>query len=145
MARSLLEVQSPRLGDTDPIQNHIMFQEAPPPYKVSNSRQILLMSAVLVVGFLSLSIAKNSRVYLFEQAQCLIYYQSHSSTSINTQNSIEESLCKLDDIQYPLSIVVGIDSCLTFLPGKAFPSFIETIPVHNFKCMGRESEAFHEP
>ena len=78
------------------------------------------MSVTLTLSNLALCMTRNSRVYLFEQAQCLLYYQSHGSVEVNTHDSIKETLCKLDDIQYPLSIVVGIDSFLSLLPGIAF-------------------------
>ena len=103
---------------TAPIRNSIMYQDAPV-RKMSVGHQILLMSVVLITSNLALSITRNSRVYLFEQAQCSIYYQSHDPTQINSQYGVDERLCKLDDIQYPLSIVVGIDACLLLLPGKA--------------------------
>lgn len=96
-----------------------MFQDAPP-YSLSVGRQILLSGIVLTLSNLALSTTRNSRVYLFEQAQCRTYYRSHDLTQINAQHGVAESLCKLGDIQYPLSITVGIDSCLSLLPGKAF-------------------------
>ncbi len=72
--------------------------------------QILLISAVLVVGNVALSTHRSSRVYLFEQAQCLVYYRLH--------DDIDESRCKIDEVQRPLSIVVGIDACLSLIPGN---------------------------
>lgn len=86
--------------------------------QLSVSQQILLMSVVLVSGNLASTTTKSSRVYLFQQARCSAYYQSHDSTQISPHNRVDESLCKLPDIQYPLSIVLGIDSCLSALPGK---------------------------
>ena len=78
------------------------------------------MSVTMTLSSLALSMTRNSRIYLFEQAQCLLYYQSHPSKQVNLQESIRESECKLENIQYPLSIVVGIDSFLSLLPGTAF-------------------------
>lgn len=100
-----------------------MFQDAPV-YSLSASRQTLLLGIVLTSSNLALSIIWNSRVYLFEQAQCRVYYLSHGPSQVNARHGVAESLCKLGEIQYPLSITVGIDSCLAVLPGKAkiFPS-----------------------
>lgn len=97
----------------------IMFEDTIQ-FPLSVRHRILLMSVTMTLSNLALCITKNSRVYLFEQAQCLLYYQSHGPTQVDIQNSINESLCKVEDIQYPLSIIVGIDSFLSLLPGKAF-------------------------
>ena len=82
------------------------------------------MSIVLIAGNFALTITKSSRVYLFEQAQCLIYYQVNDSTQIDFENGIKESLCKLEGVQYPLSIIVGIDAILAMLPGKVTMSYL---------------------
>lgn len=87
-------------------------------YRLSGRHQIVVVSFVLVLGNLALSIHKSCRVYLFEQAQCLIYYRLHDPQQIKTLDGVDESLCKLEPIQYPLSIIVGIDACLSFIPGK---------------------------
>ena len=105
---------------TSRVRESFMFQDAPFQDAPSRrGREILLMSLVLTLANLALSISRASRVYLFEQAQCLLYYQSNDPTQISSQHGVDESLCKLDDVQYPLSIVVGIDSCLALLPGKS--------------------------
>ena len=76
------------------------------------------MSIIFTVSQLALTINKSSRVYLFQQAQCLIYYQVNDSTKIDSENGVNESLCKLEGVQHPLSITVGIDAILLMLPGK---------------------------
>ncbi len=86
---------------------------------MSARRRIVLMSALLVFDNLALTLTKSSRVYLFEQARCLIYYQDNDSTKIDSGNGVQESLCKLEGVQYPLSVIVGIDAILVMLPGKA--------------------------
>ena len=75
------------------------------------------MSILFVFDNLASTITKSSRVYLFEQAQCLIYYQANDSTKIDSGTGVQESLCKLEGVQYPLSIIVGIDAILMMLPG----------------------------
>ena len=94
-----------------------MFQDVPLA-EMSVRRRILLMSLLLVVDNLAFTITKSSRVYLFEQARCLLYYQANDSTRIDSGNGVQESLCKLEGVQYPLSIIVGIDAILVMLPGK---------------------------
>lgn len=94
-----------------------MFQDVPLA-DMSVRRRILLMSIVLTFGNLALTLTKSSRVYLFEQARCLIYYQVNDSTKIDSENGVNESLCKLEGVQHPLSILVGIDAILSMLPGK---------------------------
>ena len=94
-----------------------MFQDVPRA-DMSARRRILLMSIVLIFGNLAVTLAKSSRVYLFEQARCLVYYQANDPTKIDPNNGVEESLCKVEGVQYPLSIVVGIDAILLMLPGR---------------------------
>ena len=100
-----------------------MFQDVPLA-SMSVRRRILLMSIVLTVGNLALTLTKSSRVYLLEQAQCLIYYQVNDVTKIDSKNGVQESLCKLEGVQYPLSILVGIDAILSMLPGRV--SYVHT-------------------
>ena len=94
-----------------------MFRDVPLA-DMSVRRRILLMSIVLTFSNLALTLTKNSRVYLFEQARCLIYYQVNDSTKIDSENGVNESLCKLEGVQHPLSILIGIDAILSMLPGK---------------------------
>lgn len=94
-----------------------MFQDTAPA-KISVRRRILLMSIVLISANLALTLSKNSRVYLFEQARCLIYYQINDPTKVDPENGVKESLCKITDIQRPLSILVGVDAMLAILPSK---------------------------
>lgn len=94
-----------------------MFQDVPPA-KMSVRGRILLMSMIFTVSQLALSLNKSSRVYLLQQARCLIYYQVNDSSKIDSENGVNESLCKLEGVQYPLSITVGIDAILLMLPGK---------------------------
>ena len=95
----------------------IMFQDVAIA-KVSVRRRILLMSMVLTIGNLALTLNKSSRVYLLEQARCQIYYQFNDSTKLDSENGVQESLCKLEGIQFALSVVVGVDAVLQMLPGK---------------------------
>lgn len=85
--------------------------------KPSVNRQVFLLGAVLTFGYLASCIHASSRVYLFQQAQCLTYYETHDPTKIDPRHGVAEALCKLDEIQSPLSIIQGIDSFLQFLPG----------------------------
>ena len=95
-----------------------------PPRGMSVTRQIVLLGAVLNVSYLATCIHKSSRVYLFQQAQCLNYYQANDPTKINSHYQVDEALCKISEVQSPLSILDGIDSFLQNLPGKATPFFL---------------------
>jgi hypothetical protein len=85
--------------------------------KSSVNRQVFLLGAVLNFGYLASCIHVSSRVYLFQQAQCLTYYKTYDPTMIDSHHGVAEALCKLDKIQSPLSVIEGIDSFLQFLPG----------------------------
>ena len=95
----------------------IMFQDAPFA-NMSVRRRIVLMSILLTSANLALTLTKSSRVFLFEQARCLLYYQVNDPTRIDPKDGVTETLCKIEGIQYPLSIIVGIDTVLSLLPGK---------------------------
>ena len=90
--------------------------------KPSVNRQVFLLGAVLTFGYLASCIHTSSRVYLFQQAQCLTYYKTYDPTKIDSRYGVAEALCKLDEIQSPLSIIQGIDSFLQFLPGTVYSS-----------------------
>ena len=87
--------------------------------KMSVTHQIVLLGAVLNLSYLATCIHKSSRVYLFQQAQCLNYYQANDPTKIDSNYHVDESLCKIHEVQSPLSILDGMDSVLQNLPGKA--------------------------
>ncbi|MCJ1281406.1 hypothetical protein MMC26_000725 [Xylographa opegraphella] len=108
-----------------------MFKDTPQS-SLSVRRRILLMSVTMTLSNLALCMTRNSRVYFFEQAQCLLYYQARGSTHVALRDSIDESLCKMDDVQYPLSITVGIDSFLFLLPASGYSRhFTEESPSAN--------------
>ncbi|MCJ1350963.1 MAG: hypothetical protein MMC33_000945 [Icmadophila ericetorum] len=92
-----------------------MVQDTPQS-RLSPSTQIFVMAVVLTMGNLALTTSKNSRVYLFEQAICSLYYRNHPEEILGTNQPIDEALCKNKEIQHPLSWVVGIDSFLQLLP-----------------------------
>ena len=110
-----------------------MFQDVPLA-DMSVRRRILLMSIVLTFGNLALTLTKSSRVYLFEQARCLIYYQVNDSTKIDSENGVKESLCKLEAVQRPLSILVGTDAILSMLPGKV--SYLRVLSMLSDRSLG---------
>ena len=90
-----------------------------PKQKSPVTRQIILFGAILTLANLANIIHKSSRVYLFQQAQCLLYYKLVDPTKIDTHYRIEEKYCKVDEIQSRLSIIDGIDSFLIFLPRES--------------------------
>jgi len=83
-------------------------------------QQIFLLGVVLTLANLAAIIHKSSRVFLFQQSQCLAYYMATDRSKIDSQYRVEEALCKIGDIQSRLSITDGIDSFLSYLPGKSF-------------------------
>ena len=79
----------------------------------------MLLGAILALGSFGSVLHKSSRVYLFQQAQCLNFYQTHDVSAIGANYDIEEGLCKLPIIQSRLSVVDGVDSFLQFLPRES--------------------------
>ena len=88
--------------------------------KKSVDRRIILITAVLAFGNLSICLHRSSRVYLLQQAQCLNYYTATDPTKIGADFVIDETLCKQKDVQSPLSILEGVDSFLSILPGEIY-------------------------
>lgn len=82
--------------------------------------QIVLLGAILTLGNLAQIIHRSSRVFLFQQAQCLIYYKLADPSKIDAQFQVDEALCKLGPIQSRLSMIDGVDAFLTCLPRKVF-------------------------
>ena len=106
------------------------------PRKTSVVQQILLLGFLLTLANLAGVIHKSSRVYLFQQAQCLAYYRTHDPTQIDSHSRVEEALCKLDKVQSRLSITDGIDSFLSNLPGKS--SYLPSRPYSRlYSCYTR--------
>ena len=83
---------------------------------VSITNRIILFGAILILGNLADIIHKSSRVFLFQQAQCLLYYKNVDPTKIQLDFSIDETLCKVSAIQSRLATIDGIDSFLSSLP-----------------------------
>lgn len=96
-------------------------------------QQILLLGLVLTFANLAAVIHKSSRVYLFQQSQCLTYYMATDPKAVDAQRNVEEELCKIPAIQSQLSITDGIDSFLSYVPGKSFIVFQPLCPFR--KCI----------
>ncbi|KAL8635631.1 MAG: hypothetical protein Q9228_006893 [Teloschistes exilis] len=57
--------------------------------------QIVLLGAILTLGNLAQIIHRSSRVFLFQQAQCLIYYKLADPSKIDAQFQVDEALSLL--------------------------------------------------
>ena len=101
--------QSARRTDMSPEYNSI---------KPAVRDRILLLGAILTLGNLAAVIHQSSRVYLYQQSLCLTYYKAHDPTQIDFQSRVEESMCKVDQVQSQLAVIDGIDSFLSCIPGK---------------------------
>ena len=86
--------------------------------------RIILILAVLALGNLASNTHRSSRVYLYQQSLCLNHYRSKDPSKIDGQTSVDESLCKIKDVQSPLSIIDGVDAFLTLLPGEVLHLFV---------------------
>ena len=95
-----------------------MFLQSP--VKQSDRKAVILLGTIITLGNLGTILHRSSRVYFFQQAQCLGYYRTYDPTLINSAYEIKELFCKLPFIQSRLSVVNGIDSFLQCLPRKHF-------------------------
>ena len=85
----------------------------------SITHRIILLGAILTLGQLAEILHKSSRVFLYQQAQCLLYYTNLDPTKIQSGFRIDEALCKAGPIQSRLAAIDGIDSFLAHLPRKS--------------------------
>ena len=87
-----------------------------PNQRASVTNRIILFGAIITLSNLADIIHKSSRIYLFQQAQCLLYYNNVDPTKIQPDFRIEERFCKVSPIQSRLATFDGIDSFLNCLP-----------------------------
>lgn len=83
------------------------------------TNRIILFGVILTLNALAEVIHKSSRVYLFQQAQCLLYYKTFDPSKIRPDFSIDEAFCKISAIQSRLATIDGIDSFLKSLPRES--------------------------
>ena len=106
--------------------------------QTSVTGQVVLLAAIIALANLADMIHKSSRVYLYQQALCLVYYKTFDPSKIERYSHVEEALCKVSQIQSRLAILDGLDSFLSTLPRK--PISMELSPDHvlhsQFKVIG---------
>ena len=81
-------------------------------------RRIIVITAILASGNLSICLHRSSRVYLLQQSQCLEFYSYHDAAKIGADSMVDERLCKIKDVQSVLSVLEGVDGFCAVLPGK---------------------------
>ena len=86
--------------------------------KQSPDLRVVLIGAILTLGNLAICLHRSSRVYLFQQSLCLQYYLVAQPNHVSADWEVEESLCKIREIQSSLSMIEGLDTFLQLLPGK---------------------------
>lgn len=79
---------------------------------------VATIAAVLVLANLAVCIHRSSRLYLFQQSLCLQHYLSTDVNKIGPLWHVDEALCKVQQVQSPLSIIEGLDAFLQLLPGS---------------------------
>ena len=99
------------------------------------TNRIILLGAILTLGNLAEIIHKSSRVYLFQQALCLLYYKRSDPTKIQSDFSIDENFCKVSPVQSRLATIDGIDSFLSLLP-REFLTIVSYIQLVRFNRPG---------
>ncbi len=131
MTASLTTSRPPRPGqffhknkgtDSQSLFHHIdesAMSRSAPKQKISVTNRIFLLGAILTLGNLANIIHKSSRVYLYQQAECFLYYRKMDPTKIQPDFRIDEALCKIRPIQSRLSAIEGIDSFLNYLPRES--------------------------
>ena len=89
--------------------------------------RIVLITLAVTIGHLAISTHRSSRVYLYQQSLCFTYYRHHEPATVEGPSQVDESLCKIPNIQSPLSIVEGFDVLFQLIPGIDQPSPLSTV------------------
>ena len=105
LASSLSIIMS---GDIEPEAH----EEAP-----STDLRVVAIAITLTLGNLAICTHRSSRVYMYQQSQCLQHYLAADPSRVNADWEVEESLCKINEVQSPLAIIEGLDTFLQLLPG----------------------------
>ncbi|KAL8671124.1 MAG: hypothetical protein Q9168_004369 [Polycauliona sp. 1 TL-2023] len=77
---------------------------------------VLVITAVLVLANLSICIHGSSRLWIFQQSICLQHYLATDPSQVGLASLVEESRCKIQQVQSTLSIIEGVDVFLQLLP-----------------------------
>lgn len=91
----------------------------PPSHRYGNgifARAMPFMAIHFSLAFFEI-IINAPQLYLFEQSLCSSYYRIHDPNLIGHNGWIEESYCKLAEIQHQLATVRGWKSFFDTLPG----------------------------
>ena len=88
--------------------------------------RVVLVAITLTLGNLAICIHRSSRVWLFQQSQCLQHFLAVDPSRI-ADSQVPEAECKIKEVQSPLSMIEGADMFLQMLPGKVSPSNVQTM------------------
>lgn len=86
------------------------------PKRDTNIR-VATIATALTLGNLAICIHRSSRVYMYQQSQCLRWYLVNDPSKVNEAWEVDESLCKRPEVQSPLSVIEGADTFVQLLPG----------------------------
>lgn len=86
-----------------------------PPFKLTSTAMYCMLLLFLVEMYDFITI--GPLVALFECSICRTYYALHDPDTIQPDGSVEESLCKVDDIQAELAILRGWKLAFDTIPG----------------------------
>ena len=92
--------------------------------------RVVLVAITLTLGNLAICIHRSSRVWLFQQSQCLQHFLAVDTSRI-VDSQVPEAECKIKEVQSPLSMIEGADMFLQMLPGKislAETEFMSILP-----------------
>lgn len=70
------------------------------------------------VSALAAAILRCARLFLIQQALCRAYYSVTQPSLIAPDGSVDETLCKSDEIQADLAMVSGLFEIITQLSGE---------------------------
>ena len=74
--------------------------------------------SLMAVAALATAILRCARLFLIEQALCRTHYAIADPSLVRPDGSVDESLCKLDNLQADLALVSGLYEVITLLSGE---------------------------
>ncbi|KAH7354958.1 hypothetical protein BKA65DRAFT_231744 [Rhexocercosporidium sp. MPI-PUGE-AT-0058] len=88
--------------------------------RISNTSEegsaLLPATLILVLGSFGYMLYTSTHVYLMEQSVCREYYRAHEPTLVGKNGLMDETICKIPQIQSRVAETLGVYRVLTYLP-----------------------------
>jgi hypothetical protein len=85
------------------------------------ARQILIFAIVLFILIDIIMVGMGPMFVRMEELSiCRAYYYEHDPTLVDVNGNVQETLCKVDEVQIELALISGWLAFFETVPGKSF-------------------------